>query len=43
MAPIGYFYALGIVFAILVFAFAGFQFIFKAKPVIALSEFTRQR
>lgn len=43
MEPISYFYAYCIVFAILVFAFAAFQFMWKAQPVNAISEFTRQR
>lgn len=43
MKPENYFYAICIVLSILTFTFAAFQFIFKAKPVIAISEFTRHR
>lgn len=42
MEPVSYFYAICVVLAILTFAFAAFQFIWKAKPVTAVSEFTRR-
>lgn len=43
MDPSMYFIALCIVLAIVVFTFAAFQFIWKAKEVKAVSEFTRRR
>ena len=43
MEPSSYFIALTIVLAIVVFAFAALQFIWKGKAVDAVSEFTRRR
>lgn len=43
MVQVGYFYALCIVLAIVVFTFAAFQFVWKATESKAVSEFTRKK